>query len=330
MDCSPFVNWDEEELESPEEWAIVFRSLVATLKLQPALDDSLEAKAIELLESVHPASRPSANAFLNSFASNSGDSTTEFVQYIGVLISSPSQTITTTAMGILISQILSCSAERKLHLVKADLIHQLIISLNPQSLSFTEAVDIHINLMKTIRLSLRLATPDILEDLGIEDGYEEQAVHEIVLKQVLAPSKQYMCHLCVNRYSIIDRDLLRKLVLLLTRIIRICPFYQHTMDFVLSVPVFLTIPSCLTFFEDDWTITRFQYILNNSQREWNEHGRDLRQMWKTVLRMLRMEGFSDVIEEKLQNDRTESLGGWIVIRSIEWSNLQGMNLSEQE
>ncbi|KAK2957955.1 hypothetical protein BLNAU_7131 [Blattamonas nauphoetae] len=255
MDCSPFLNRNEEELESEHEKAVVFLSLVATLKLQPALDDSLEAQAVELHKYMIPKTTASADAFLNSFGRAPDESSTNFIQSIGILISSPSQTITTTAMGILISQILSCSAERKLHLVKADLIHQLIIILNPQSLSFTEAVDIHINLMKTIRLSLRLATPDILEDLGIEDGYEEQAVHEIVLKQVLAPSEKYICHLCMNHFSIIDPDLFHKL------------------------------------------------------REWNEHGRDLRQMWKMVLRMLRMEGFSDVMEEKLRNDETEALGG---------------------
>ncbi|KAK2939828.1 hypothetical protein BLNAU_25260 [Blattamonas nauphoetae] len=35
QDCSPFLNWKEEALPSQSEAAVVFRSLVATIKLQP-------------------------------------------------------------------------------------------------------------------------------------------------------------------------------------------------------------------------------------------------------------------------------------------------------
>ncbi|KAK2958191.1 hypothetical protein BLNAU_6895 [Blattamonas nauphoetae] len=82
MDCSPFLNWDEEDLDSEDDQAVVFQALVATLKSHPTLD--------------------------------------------------------------------RCSAKVHLTLVKANMIPQLIHALNPHSLSFAEAVDIHLNLMKTI------------------------------------------------------------------------------------------------------------------------------------------------------------------------------------
>ncbi|KAK2957917.1 hypothetical protein BLNAU_7093 [Blattamonas nauphoetae] len=92
-------------------------------------------------------------------------------------------------MKILDTLVRFCSPGVLLALVKADMIPQLIITLNPQSLSFTESIDIHTVLVSSITGSLWLATPDGLNQLELEDGYEEQAVHETVLKQVLAPSE---------------------------------------------------------------------------------------------------------------------------------------------
>ncbi|KAK2950724.1 hypothetical protein BLNAU_14395 [Blattamonas nauphoetae] len=223
-----------------------------------------------------------------------------------------------------------CSPEVRLTLVKADLIPRLISTINPLSLSFAEAADIHTNLMEIVWSSLWLATPYGLASLKIEDGNEQQAVHETVLKQVLSPSEEYIYHLCVNRYSIIDGEQSLNFLAILARLSHVSPFYQPTLDFVVHMPVFLTIPSCLAFFEYDHSIYIFLVIMNTSQRKWNEQGRETRQMWKTVLWMLRMEGFEDVIEEKLHNDRKEYYGRYIVARSIDWNDLLGMNVPEQE
>ncbi|KAK2944793.1 hypothetical protein BLNAU_20266 [Blattamonas nauphoetae] len=201
MDCSPFVNWNKEELESAEEWAIVFRSLVATVKSQPVLDDSLVSKAVKLLVYISPWKEESADAFLNILASKSDESPTNFVQYIVVLISSANQTITTTAMKMLDSLLKVCSSKDLIALVKADLIPQLIISLKPQSLSFAEAEDIHACLISSIHHSVWLATLDFLQDFEFEDDNEQQSLLETVLKQGVAPSEKYICRLCVSRYS---------------------------------------------------------------------------------------------------------------------------------
>ncbi|KAK2963586.1 putative Protein kinase domain containing protein [Blattamonas nauphoetae] len=243
MDCSAFLNWDECRLESEQEIAVVFRSLVVTLKFQPALDASLEAKAIKFLEFVKPKGRQSADAFLSTLASSSDESVSDFVRCIVVLVSSPSQIITTAAMEILNQLIYWCSPQVRLALVRADLFPQLITALNPQSHSFSEAVDIHTNLLSSITRSLRLTTPDCLTQLEIEDGNEEQAVHETVFQQVLTPSGKYICHLCVNRFSIVDGVLCMYFLALLAGVLEISPSHQWTMDFVLNRPVFLSVPS---------------------------------------------------------------------------------------
>ncbi|KAK2957602.1 hypothetical protein BLNAU_7501 [Blattamonas nauphoetae] len=145
MDCSPFLNWDDEDHESESEKVVVFQSLVATVKFQPELDDALEEKAA----------------------------------------------ITTAAIEMLRSLILFCSVKSRLALVKADLIHRLIITLNTLSLSFDERADIHINIMDVIWNSLWLATPPGLEHLAFEDENEQQAVHDTILKQVVIPSEKH-------------------------------------------------------------------------------------------------------------------------------------------
>ncbi|KAK2956149.1 hypothetical protein BLNAU_8929 [Blattamonas nauphoetae] len=227
---------------------------------------------------------------------------------------------------------LICESPSKIHyaLVKADLIPHLIAYLNPQSLSFAEAVDIHIYLMSIIQSSLWLITPDGLTQLDIEDPYEQQAIHKTVFQQVLAPSEKYICHLCVNLNSIIDRKLSEEFMYLLSRLLQITPYYQPTMEVVLNMPVVLTIPSSLAFFEDDFIIWNFLHDMSDSQQDWNRTRGDTQQMWKEVSRLLRMEGIEDVIEEKLRNDQAGSFGGWLINNSIRWNNLQGMNAPKPE
>ncbi|KAK2944221.1 hypothetical protein BLNAU_20831 [Blattamonas nauphoetae] len=215
----------------------------------------------------------------------------------------------------------------RLALVQADLIPQIIINLNPQSLSFVEAVDIHINVMQILTNSVWLSTPSSLAELGIEDGTEQQDVHEAVLQQVVVPSEKYILHLCVNRYSIIDGELSMEFMELLTRLLEICPYYQQTMDFVLNMSVFLTIPSCLTIIECTTSICNFLDGMNDIQREWNRRREKVREMGKKVRRMLRMEGIEDVTEEKLRNDNS-LYGGVIVADLIDWNNLLGMNFPQ--
>ncbi|KAK2955930.1 hypothetical protein BLNAU_9090 [Blattamonas nauphoetae] len=318
MDCSAFLNWTESWFESESERAVVFRSLVATLKVQPALDMSQEAKAVKLLGSASTMNQDSIDDFLCNFATILDDSSTAFIHSIMMLISSPSHVITTAAMKMLDTLIQYCSENVRLALVKADLLPRLINTLNPQSLSFEEAEDIHTSVMIIIWNTLWLATSESLDHLEIEDENEQQAVHKTVYQQVLAPSEQHIRHFCVNRFSIIDGSQSTIFLALLATILEICPYYQPTMEFVLHIPVFLTIPCCLTFFEIDHSISNFLYFVNNAQWEWNEQREEVREMGITVLRMLRMEGIEEVIEEKLQNDRNEMFGRLIIRRSIEW------------
>ncbi|KAK2951635.1 hypothetical protein BLNAU_13374 [Blattamonas nauphoetae] len=180
--------------------------------------------------------------------------------------------------------------------------------------------------MNIIHNSFWLSTPDYLELLEITDPDQQQAVHETVLKQVLAPSEKYIRHLCVNRYSIIDGEQSRFFLELLANLLELSPSSHPTMDFVLCLPVVLTIPSCLTFFESERSIWYFLDSMVDAQWDWNTKGGEQRQMWKKILRILRMEGIDDVVESKLQNDHDGDWTEYVVEESITWNNLQAMNL----
>ncbi|KAK2959118.1 hypothetical protein BLNAU_5913 [Blattamonas nauphoetae] len=160
------------------------------MKSKPVLDDSLETQAVKFLKSVKPKTQESADAFLSRLATLSGDFSTHLIQSIVLLISSASQILTTAAIKMLSNLLLYCYPQNILLLIKADLIHQLIMTLNPLFLSFADAVHIHTSLLSIITITLRLATPEGLTSFRFKDDNEQQAVHDTVLKQVLVPSEK--------------------------------------------------------------------------------------------------------------------------------------------
>ncbi|KAK2960955.1 hypothetical protein BLNAU_4042 [Blattamonas nauphoetae] len=291
---------------------------------EPMLGANLEAKAVNLLRSLYWYDRQSVDVFLGALASISDASSTYFVksieplnrggsriigscQSIVVLVSSPSQIIRIAGITMLSSLMTNCSEKIRFSLVKTDLIPQLITSLNPLSLSFAIAEKIHAHLMSIITDCFWPSTPVVLQNLGFKDGIEKQAVYETIFKQVLMPSEKYIWHLCMNRFSIVFGAQSECFLTLLARILQISPFYPPTMDFVLHMPIVLTIPSCLTFFDHEPSI----------RRELNKKQGGQRQMWQTVQRLLRMEGIEDVIEGKQQNNKKRPWGRAVVEKSIE-------------
>ncbi|KAK2963525.1 hypothetical protein BLNAU_1568 [Blattamonas nauphoetae] len=239
-DCSGFMNLDEEKLESEHEKAVVFRSLVATVKLQPALDVSLEARAVKLLKSVNMNDVNSADAFLCSLASNSDESLARSFLAHQLHLCRIFEQLRTILCG---AHFLTQSDDHRSNNGDAGLIPQLMTTLNPLSLSFAEAVDIHINVMTSIIGTVWLATPEGLEELEIEDRNEQQAVHKTVLTQVLAPSEKSIFRLSINRHLIIDGEFSFAFLILLARLLEISPYYQPTMEIVLQMPVVLTASS---------------------------------------------------------------------------------------
>ncbi|KAK2955480.1 hypothetical protein BLNAU_9527 [Blattamonas nauphoetae] len=329
-DCFPFLNWVEDQRVSEHEQAVIFRSLVATMKVQPAPDDSLETKFVTFLESVDPDDEESADAFLNRIASFSDQSVTDFIQSIVTLLSTSSEAITTSTMKMLHRLLQNCSNDILIALVKADLISQLIVTLDPQSVSLSDFEHMHTALISIIECSLWLSPLDSLAQLKTKDGDEHQTVPETLFQQIMRPSEKYLTHLCVNRNSILDNEKYKDFLILLARILlKTYPSSQPTMETVLMMRIVLTVPSCLSFFDGESSVWGFLDIFVNSRWERHESG-DVGQKWKKMDRMLRTEGMEDVMETKLRNDEEAFYGREIIASSITLNNEMGMNVPEQE
>ncbi|KAK2953215.1 hypothetical protein BLNAU_11841 [Blattamonas nauphoetae] len=324
--CSTFLSWNEKDLESESEKAIVFRSLVATVKLHPAPDISLEAKVVKFLKSAQPKDEESVETFLRSLGQTIDKSSTDLA-------------ITSAAMEMFAYFFCNCSTQPRTKVyghprtandwnpLGGDGILTLMIRGSVWCVDKAKAEDIHTCLIEGVNSSVLLAT---LCSLEIKDYYEQQAIHEMFFKRVLIPSEKYIWHLCVNRYSIIDGEQSLEFLFLLAHLLRISPSYQPTMEIVLHLPVVLTVPSCLSFFENDNSIWNFLAVTNIAQWEWNITRGKERQLWKTMHRILRMEGIDDANEETLQNNKEGMWGSSVVEKSMEWNTLQGTNVPEQE
>ncbi|KAK2943803.1 hypothetical protein BLNAU_21281 [Blattamonas nauphoetae] len=199
-------------------------------------------------------------------------------------------------MEMLGTLILYCCDNLRVPLVKADLIRELVITLNPQFISLSDCEHIHINVLRIISLSVWLATPNGFTQLGIKDRNEQQAIHKTISQSVVAPVEKYISHLCVNRYSIVDGEQSQCFLDLLAQLLQISPYYQPTMDIVLNMPVFLAIPSCLTFFKNDDRMFNFLLCMYFSQQYWDKERGKVRNMGKNVNGMLRMEGIDARLE----------------------------------
>ncbi|KAK2952736.1 hypothetical protein BLNAU_12385 [Blattamonas nauphoetae] len=258
--------------------------------------------------------------------STSAESMRSFMATIDVFLSSSKQAIVAAFLEMLNSLLNRCSSQMHLALVKADLFPRLITTLNPLSLYFAEAVEIHSGLMSSLTSSLWLSTPEGLSTIENADESAKQSVHKTVLKQVLVPSEAFICHLCANRLSIMDRDMSNDFMNLLARLLHISPYYQPTMDLVLNMPVVLSIPSCLTFFEDDDSIWSFLALMVRFQEEWNSHDRILGRSSASLLRCLRMEGFVDVSSQRVHNTGKGAITQMIAGFSTDLNITLGMNL----
>ncbi|KAK2952712.1 hypothetical protein BLNAU_12361 [Blattamonas nauphoetae] len=146
---SRFLDWDGQPIKKPNDQSKMFTSLVSMLKEGQSLDDSLVEKIILFLKQMSHSLDADSKVILCLLPSTSAESMHSFLTTITVFLSSSKHTIIAAFLEMLNSLLNRCSSQMHLALVKADLIPRLITTLNPQSLSFAEAVEIHSGLMSS-------------------------------------------------------------------------------------------------------------------------------------------------------------------------------------
>ncbi|KAK2964016.1 hypothetical protein BLNAU_1097 [Blattamonas nauphoetae] len=96
------------------------------------------------------------------------------------------------------------------------------------------------------------------------------------------------------------------------------------------MPVFFTVTSCLTYFENDAT-TRCSLIdIPAMLREWPTAHEKMRRRWNMIVGSLRKEGIGDIFEQRLNNDIDGKIRRLMVAKTIECSNTLGMNVNSLE
>ncbi|KAK2963836.1 hypothetical protein BLNAU_1405 [Blattamonas nauphoetae] len=299
---SAFLEWNEEQIESTPDVLSVFHALVQMINDSHFIVGALEEKIVPFLEQIRPSYGEEVDRFLLGIAPSDDESLQTFVNSIIVLVSSPKQAIVTATMRMLDYLQHNASPPIHLKLVHAALIPRLLSSLNPPSLSFVDGAELHTLLISLVVHSLWLSTPNELQKLEIEDSAEQQTVHETVLDHVLVPSKGYIQHLCENRLVVIaDSSLSDVFMSLLVHLLHISLSHPPTSRVVLALPVILAVPSSFT--SNDTTFSNWRLLggLANAQRRWVSRVSLLRQSEATPVRVLRMEGWEDVVEQQLQH-----------------------------
>ncbi|KAK2945764.1 hypothetical protein BLNAU_19320 [Blattamonas nauphoetae] len=323
-----FQNWDGKRIELFADKSKIYRSLVTMAKNDNAFDTTLEKKAVSFLAQIRPTFGEESDRFILDLTPSIDGSLNNFVTSIVVLLSSANQAVIAATMKMLDHLHINSTSQIHLKLVHAALIPRLLSSLNPLSLSFVDGAELHTLLISVISLSVWFATQAGLVSLKINDRHEQQTVHTTVLEHVLVPSEDYIRHLCTNRTLIVDRSLSDDLMFFLSQIILICPHFHPTLTFVVGLPVFFTIPSVLSIFEDNLAIWRLFFELSRAEKEWSTNDGKPSRTGQFVLRSLRTEGFDDVLQQRLQSDRTGYKGEDLVSYSIRMNNLLGMNIQQ--
>ncbi|KAK2949712.1 hypothetical protein BLNAU_15383 [Blattamonas nauphoetae] len=217
---------------------------------------------------------------------------------------------------MLSNQVSYSPTEHRLALVKANLIPQLITSLDPLSYSFTDAKDLHISLINVLSKFIQLAPPLEFRHLDSVGHRQQQITHETVLKLVLFPSQAYLRFICANYANIQNNTESDDFMHLLEGLLKSCPDFQPTRNFILALPVSLTISSSLTFIELDSSIAAFLASMVYDERNWIRKGRKYRPSDAEIHRSLQNDGFDDAIEQRLLTVFGGSYRAAIVANSI--------------
>ncbi|KAK2946743.1 hypothetical protein BLNAU_18339 [Blattamonas nauphoetae] len=165
----PFLNFDPTSDISFEEKSTVYCSLVALVKDEYPFDNALQGRAEQFLENLEPywGDEIQATRLVTDLVPSSNGSPSGFVESIVSLLSSPNSTVVAAALSFLL-QTGSSSARVKLHFVEADLITNIIATVQPHTPPILGDATIIPTLIGIIVESLSLVRPHDVMDIALE------------------------------------------------------------------------------------------------------------------------------------------------------------------
>ncbi|KAK2957793.1 hypothetical protein BLNAU_7227 [Blattamonas nauphoetae] len=293
--------------------SILYSSLVARVKQESPFDEAVQDQAVELLKMFEPKPNESklADAIIKNLVPSSAGSTSGFIDSIVTLLSSPHSRVVEAALSFLFESICNSSFVVRHHLVESDLISKLLATTQTHILPISINVTIFGKLVNVIIYCLQLARPFYVSELGIS-ALAAFNHREMIFQKVVIPSSQFMTSLISNRHFL-NEALLDWFMVLLTVLLRMCPFHRPTLEFVLDSPIAMGFSSCLTLVEDEHRFWVTLLNIHNSLKEWKKQSREVAQSGERMIQSLFSVGFEDTLDQMSMRDK----GGYCGLRLVE-------------
>ncbi|KAK2950197.1 hypothetical protein BLNAU_14883 [Blattamonas nauphoetae] len=316
----PFLYFNENSELSFYHQSAIYNSLVALVKARHPFDKALQDRAARFLQNLGPKwNKQDSAQLVTELVPSSDGSCAGFVASIVTLLSSPHLTVVTAALSFVRETIMRASAEIRCRLVDFDLITKVLATVQPHTLPISGNETIFDNLLKIITLSLQLATPGSLRNLGITAA-DIFNLLEMIFQRVVLPSSQFVTFLISNRF-ILNGGLFDSFMNLLHTFLKIFPFHRPTLEYVLASPIAMAYSSCFSVVEYDRHFVTPFININDSLTEWKKEGPEVAQSGKRMMQALISEGFEDTLEQMMKHD----IDGTYGLSVVQYCQSRGRN-----
>ncbi|KAK2950208.1 hypothetical protein BLNAU_14894 [Blattamonas nauphoetae] len=304
----PFLTLDPKSKLSFKDHSTIYNSLVSLVKGEYHFDKTLQDRAAQFLKILEPQwNAQLAAKLVTELVPSTDGSAAGFVESIVTLVSSPHSTMVVAALSLLHKTILMSSTEIRHRPVQSDLVSKVFATVQPHTLPISGNDKIFDNLLIIIYRYLNLAVPLSLRELGITAAVDQSNHREMIFQKVVLPSSQFFQYLISNR-NMLKGELLNSFMSLLTTHLRIGPFHDPTLEFVIASPIVMAFSSCLSFIEDNSRLWVTLQHINYSFKEWKKEGPEVVQSGKRMIQALISEGFEDTLEQKLMSNKGGDYG----------------------
>ncbi|KAK2949504.1 hypothetical protein BLNAU_15592 [Blattamonas nauphoetae] len=295
-----FLNSDVQTSMTLSEAVPIYLSLSQTIQDRISMDESQIRKAIAFITNLSQPKilRSSTDQFVKEVAKVSNKNLNGFVLSVVMMLTSQCYELTVQTLSFLTDLLRKTSPTLRHDLIKEGIISETLKTIHPDMLCISSKISIHLELINILRQSLHYQSPLVVRVPNRTSSSSTGDPHEMFYTKILCPSKEYMTHLCRNRYILFTSGIFRNLMDLFTQLIYLGPFHTPSTSFVTKSPVSLTLLSIFSFARTSLIFDLFGETILTFLRMWkknelsNQNGQD-------VIRSLVSEGLDDEKELKL-------------------------------
>ncbi|KAK2944798.1 hypothetical protein BLNAU_20271 [Blattamonas nauphoetae] len=286
-------------------------------------DNTLQDRAAIFLKSLEPKwnDDDQADILVTDLVPSSAEALSGFVDSILTLLSSPHSTVAAAALSFLNGTTAKSSPAILTNLVEADLVSNVLATVQPHTLPISENE-------RSIILLIEIINTFVC-DLGITAAVDTFNHREMILQKVVIPSSQFVTFLISNR-NVLRGDLFRPFLSVLHTLIETSPFHRPTLEFVLRSPIVVAYLRSLSSIEQSNNLWYSLHLLNFSLEEWKTEDPEVSESVKRMMQALISEDFEDTLEQMLMHNKSEDYDYGVVNKCHSISQWLGWNVKFTE